>query len=345
MALRERASRATPIINWLSALVFAYLLILFGWAAIRGLFGDRWWWLFLLNSFAQYLFVPLPAALLIAMLARKRTLWAGLAAALLLWAYLYGQLFVPRPAPALARDDGLKVMTFNTLVTNSQPARVIAAIRASAADVVALQELSPWVAAMIERELTREYPYQALAPQRDDSGMGLISRYPLRPSKAQPPADWRRIPQVLELDLRGTPILLINIHAASPVFPDMEASVRERERQAQTIADFATAHPQPLIVLGDFNAGDLSTAYQIVAGTLVDSWREVGWGLGHTFPGEVGPGTSRPTVLGIPVPMWLVRIDYIFHSQHWRAVTAEIGPWDRSSDHRPVVAQLVLPDP
>jgi endonuclease/exonuclease/phosphatase (EEP) superfamily protein YafD len=175
--------------------------------------------------------------------------------------------------------------------------------------------------------------------------MGVISRYPLRPSDAQPLEGWHRPVQALELDLHGTPMLLMNIHAASPVFPGMELSVREREREASTIADFASAHPQPLIVLGDFNAGDLSTAYGIVTGTLVDTWREIGWGLGHTFPGADSPDACWSTMLGIPVPMWLVRIDYIFHSRQWRAVSAEIGPWDGSSDHRPVVAQLVLDEP
>jgi endonuclease/exonuclease/phosphatase (EEP) superfamily protein YafD len=42
------------------------------------------------------------------------------------------------------------------------------------------------------------------------------------------------------------------------------------------------------------------------------------------------------------LPMWLVRIDYIFYSPHWQALHAELGPWDTISDHRPVIAQFTL---
>ncbi|MBA3533901.1 MAG: endonuclease/exonuclease/phosphatase, partial [Ardenticatenales bacterium] len=74
----------------------------------------------------------------------------------------------------------------------------------------------------------------------------------------------------------------------------------------------------------------------------VDGWQEGGWGLGHTFPGADSPGSSRPKVAGLSVPKWLVRIDYIFHSSHWQTLSAEIGPWDQVSDHRPVMATLRL---
>ena len=42
------------------------------------------------------------------------------------------------------------------------------------------------------------------------------------------------------------------------------------------------------------------------------------------------------------VPRWLIRIDYVFHSRHWRAVSARNGRIDGKSDHRPVIATLVL---
>ncbi|MEA3341352.1 MAG: endonuclease/exonuclease/phosphatase family protein [Chloroflexota bacterium] len=72
---------------------------------------------------------------------------------------------------------------------------------------------------------------------------------------------------------------------------------------------------------------------------LVDSFREAGWGLGHTFPATGG------RVWNIPHPGRLVRIDHIFHSDDWQAEAAWVGEWDGASDHRPVIARLRLPRP
>jgi endonuclease/exonuclease/phosphatase (EEP) superfamily protein YafD len=46
--------------------------------------------------------------------------------------------------------------------------------------------------------------------------------------------------------------------------------------------------------------------------------------------------------LGIDVPKWLIRIDYVFCSYDWQAIDARIGPWDGKSDHRPVIAEVAL---
>jgi endonuclease/exonuclease/phosphatase (EEP) superfamily protein YafD len=40
--------------------------------------------------------------------------------------------------------------------------------------------------------------------------------------------------------------------------------------------------------------------------------------------------------------MWLVRIDYIFHSPHWKTLDARLAKFDGVSDHRGVVAVLAL---
>jgi endonuclease/exonuclease/phosphatase family metal-dependent hydrolase len=69
---------------------------------------------------------------------------------------------------------------------------------------------------------------------------------------------------------------------------------------------------------------------------------EAGWGVGHTFPGVLSSKSKRLNIAGVDVPTWLIRIDYVFHSSHFHAVEAHIGPWDGYSDHRPVIAKLVL---
>jgi vancomycin resistance protein VanJ len=336
--------------SWLTArfvtLARVYFTVLFTWAILHTLFGDRWWWLFLPNSFAVYLFLPLPAILVIALLVRRRETWLGFGVALALGAYLFGGLFLPKFYQAHASDPTLTVMTYNLLGFNGNREGIVAALRASNADVITLQEINPPVAESIRRDLAREYPYQALDPQFGVEGLGVISRYPLRPAgQILPGAEWVGTPQALDLDWNGTKVVLLHFHP----FPtnlngaaNMEWSVHMREQQVRVVADFVAAHPEPLIAPVDFNANDQSRAYAMVVPVLVDSWREAGWGLGHTFPGAASYGSSRPVIAGIPVPMWLTRIDYVFHSRHWRATSAWIGPWDGVSDHRPVVARLAL---
>jgi vancomycin resistance protein VanJ len=333
--------------EWAALLIAAahlYCVGVCGWAVLHLAFGDRWWWLFLLNSLAVYLFVPLPLLPALALLTRRCEVWVGFGVALALGVYLYGGLLLPKFPPGNSGPT-ISVMTYNVMGANEQTAQVMAASRASDADVIALQELNPPIAKAIRRDLAAEYPYQVLNPRAGVTGMGVISRYPLHPTDTVLPGIWVGTPQVLSLEFDDTTVTLINFHAISPAGPApaiFEYSVHEREQQARTLAALVAARPGPLIVSGDLNASDCNTAYAIVTGALFDPWRAAGWGLGHTFPGAASAGSSRPTIAGIPVPMWLVRIDYVFHSADWQPVGAQVGPWDGVSDHRPVVVKLAL---
>jgi endonuclease/exonuclease/phosphatase (EEP) superfamily protein YafD len=337
-----------------------YFIFLFGWAILHAIIGDRWSVLFLISSFAQYLFAPLPIIFAIALAGRRGEIWIGFAASITLVANLYGGLLTPKflANPSVAT---LTVMTYNMLYLSENQQSIITSIRTSTADVVAIQELTPLAADAIERELKAAYPYQVLDRQNGISGMGTISRYPLYDAGETVPGEWSNAPQILVLDWNGTPVTVMNLHAISPNFlpSKMAETIRERERQAQTIATIAKRNSTPFVALGDFNAGDQSTAYGIVTQELTDSWREAGWGLGHTFPGIIvdslpraihdglsvagweTPTPANPNT-GITVPLWLVRLDYIFHSHHWQAANVQIGQWDGMSDHRPVIAKLFL---
>lgn len=339
-----RTAPRSPAMRWFNVMVQLYCAGLFGWAGLHLFFGDRWGWLFLINSFAVYLFLPLLLLLPVALVARQRRLWPSLGLALALGLFFYGNVLLPRLPRLNAAGSTLTVMTFNVLGHNPHVDGLIAALRASEADLIALQELNPEQAAAIARDLRADYPYQILDAQPGVIGMGVISRYPLRSLDVELPGVWIGRPQALEVMFGATPVTLLNIHAIPPRFPlaRLEWTIRERERQAETIVAFAAAHPGPLLVLGDLNATERSVAYATVTRHLADAWQAADVGLGHTFPGVYGEGSSRPAVAGIPVPQWLVRIDYIFHSAEWETLSARIGPWDGGSDHRPVLAVLAL---
>lgn len=317
-------------------LTYLYLSGLLGWLALYLTLGDLSPLLFALNSLGVYLFLPLPVALAAGLLLRQwPAVGLGLAGALA-WAVLFGGLFLPELGAAPAGQP-LRVMTTNLLGFNTDTAAVLAALRASDADLIALQELSPLQAAAIRTALSAEYPFMVLDPRTGVSGSGVISRYPLTPTGETLPGEWIGTPHVLRVEVNGQAVTFIRVHALSGLRP-----VREREAAARALAEFAAQQAGPVIVAGDLNATPLSTAHRVLTQNLRDAWQAQGWGLGHTFPGALSPGSSRPVISGVPAPQWLIRIDYIFYSPGVAATAAFIGPWDRTSDHRPVIADLIL---
>jgi endonuclease/exonuclease/phosphatase (EEP) superfamily protein YafD len=323
---------------WGCVLYFAGLVC---WFLVQRFVGDSNAWLFVINAASVYFFAPLPLALAIAVWRRSLPLSGGSLVAVALFAWLWGGLFWPN---AHEKPEGsvLTVMTYNVLGFNTHPDGVIDALRKSDADIIGLSELNKPVAAAISRELRDEYPYQTLDPRDGVTGSGVISRLPfLRlPSPELADPGWISPPTVLQLSFDGEEILFVRVHSASGA-PHYEA----RERQARLLADYAAAQEQPVILAGDFNTTDRNDSYEILTAHLYDAWEKAGSGLGNTFPGaskQDTPGSSRPDVLGIDAPQWLIRIDYVFCTYDWEAVDARIGPWDGHSDHRPVIAEVAL---
>ena len=331
------------LLNSLLLLAWAYLALLFGWGAAQSLFGDGRGWLFLLNVAAVYLFIPAPIVLLLGACSRRWSICALALIACCWWGVLFGKLYLPRSVPP-AEGVAINVMTYNLLYTNQQITAIVAAIDASEADLVALYELHPLHSSAIQRSLTEEFPYQLLDPQGID-GAGVISRYPLKLTGETLPGTWIGEPRIYEMDVAGQTITIVCAHPyASHVEMPWKTAPRlaERDRSIDSIVKFARSHKGPLIVPLDLNTTPLNAAYKNMTSVLTDSWQAAGYGIGHTFPGAASPGSSRPRFAGILMPMWMIRIDYVFHSHHFITTEALLAPWDGYSDHRPVMARLVL---
>lgn len=342
-------SHSTPVL----LLAYGYLVGLVGWGVLHIWAGDRWWWLFLLNSLGGYLFVPLVAVALVALFTRHWPLCFPLLGALVIWGFLFGDVLMP---PLRPRPDGsspsLTLMTYNTMKGTACARQVTATIRDSAPDVIFLQELGQETAETIWSELADHYPYQVFDLHRR-SGMGVISRYPIRPVSTEGglPGAWLGQPQVLRLDLGPVPVTILNIHMISILGGQglsptaIEQATREREQQAEMLRGLAIDHPAPLIIAGDFNATHLNRSYAILASELQDAWREGGKGAGHTYPLITLPFPGQRSACGRSPPGGipsLFRIDYVFHSPHWQTLAAWVAPQNGASDHRPVVVRLSL---
>lgn len=99
-----------------------------------------------------------------------------------------------------------------------------------------------------------------------------------------------------------------------------------RARQTDSIAALLDRLPpgQAVIVCGDFNDTPISYTYQQVNSRLDNAFRQCGRGVGVTYSDKWFP----------------VRIDHLFHSTHWKALSAEVGRHMPGSDHYPLVTRL-----
>lgn len=337
------------ISRYLTAGIWVYFTLLLGWLVLYLTSGDRFAWLSLVNMLAVYLFLPLPLVIAANLFLRRVEIWAAVLLGLAVFAWFWGSLFLPGPNTAQAQPDGsetLTVMSYNVLGRQYNPSPTIDTIRAENADVVLLQELNYELAVSIQQHLSDFYPYQMLDPKSDVHGMGMLSKYPLRPTGIDLPLSWVGKPQVLELNWDGRWVTLVNFHM-SPTRLDKIDQISEdnhsRQAQAQVLVDLSR-QTGSMIAGGDANSTPLNDAYRILTTGFSDSWKEVGFGLGHTFPGSDHPEGSRPGIAGIYVPKWLARIDYVLYTPDWQAVSVRTARFDGLSDHRGVVAALKLSD-
>jgi len=330
--------------NWLgkfaSALTLSHTALAVGWAVAHRLVGDQFWLLALVNGFAVYLFAPLPLAALAAALTRHRITWAAVLVSALLFLSLFGAELTPPSsiAHAGATSPALTVMSYNVLYTNTDAAPIVASVTAAGADLIGFQELTPLLARQLEQEIGARYPYRTpLHPAACHAEVAVWSRYPLQVESVDEETLCRVRPVVVDFD--GQPVRVVDVHAWSYTTLDRESverGFRWRQEQMDWVLDSVNGEPEPLIVLGDLNSTPMHEVYHTLSTHLADSFREAGWGLGHTFPARGG------RTWGIPHPGQLVRIDHIFHSDDWRAEIAWVGEWDGAADHLPVVARLSL---
>lgn len=325
-------------------LVYGYPAGLILWLILNTFWPDQWWWQYLLSSFSVYLFLPTLLLPIVALFSRRRGIWLTFALLVSLWLALYGWAWWPNAPAGSPNAPTLTVMTYNCLASNRHPEDVIATIEKSQADVVVLQELSRTMATFIGQRLADTYPFRWL-DGAGVSGMGVISRYPLQPLEPITTGYWVGQPQYFTIAFGGQTITILNFHAISPggVNPTRLASnITAREQTAQVIRQLASQSPGPFLALGDLNASENSRTYRIIRTVLNDGWRAAGWGLGHTFPNS-RPTYNQQTLLpGLPIPAGLVRIDYVFYSTHWQAISAQLLDDGQRSDHRPVVVNLAL---
>jgi endonuclease/exonuclease/phosphatase (EEP) superfamily protein YafD len=336
-----------PIFLAVCDLAFA---LFFTWYAFLTFTHGRFALVSLLNMFAFELFLLLIPFALAGIFLRVRRLQIASLVALVLFAVTFGKFLVPKQKPVPSSPDVLKVMTYNMLVFTPDVSKVADVIRSENADIVFMQETSFAMADYLQKEMSDEYPYQIHDPSDIPLGMSVVSKYPFQVVDQPLKGHWVGTPILLAVDWNGRKIHALDFHFLPTgldvaVNLDLAGKVSaSRVTDAKSILRFLDKNRDiPTVVAGDANDVFLNDGYRtLVRGGLQDSWAEAGFGLGHTFPGNKSPGTSRVHIGDFYIPEWLVRIDYIFASSHWEVLSAHIAKTDGYSDHRGMVSFLRL---
>ncbi len=237
-------------------------------------------------------------------------------------------------------------MTYNIRSGNGNLAGTADAIRASAPDLVALQEVDVhWAdrSSFVDQATTlgqqlgmqvrfaRIYQLAGAQPQDPprEFGVALLSKYPVidwsnhiitRLSTQEPNPEPAPLPGFLEakIDVAGTPVRVFNTHL------DYRSDPKVRQQQVTEMLGYIGAESMPTLLFGDLNAPPDAPEIQPLLARLQDAW-----------PASAGPGLTDPA----DEPK--KRIDYVLVSKQFR-VRSESVPVTLASDHRPVVVDLLL---
>lgn len=237
-------------------------------------------------------------------------------------------------------------MTYNIQSGHGNLEATAAAIRASRADVVALQEVDVhWAersefadqATILGGRLGMNvlfapiYRLPAGAPGQPvrEFGVALLSRFPVvawrndtltRLSTQVPNPVPAPAPGLLDatLDVHGIRVRALNTHL------DYRADPRVRRMQVAEMLAYIGAPDVPMIVFGDLNATPNAPELAPLLARLHDAWSPA-YGGGFTYPAD---SASK-------------RIDYVLVSSQFVVHDATV-PDTQASDHRPLIVDLSL---
>jgi endonuclease/exonuclease/phosphatase (EEP) superfamily protein YafD len=315
-------------------LSWLYVTLIALWLVLRALFFDQIWWLALVNSFAIYLFMPLPPLLLAALWRRRLAPILGLAIPAAAFGALFGALLLPRPSTPPADRPTITAMSFNVLTSNKDTGALVEAIRAAQPDILGMQELTAGKRDALKAAFGQQLSYHTLDWPRSDGNVGLMTRFPIE--AAQPislPTGQPALHAILRVGERKLHVLVAHLSPNhlfnDPTIDLATATTNAYARRATEIARLTEemrSLDAPAILLCDCNLTDTSQAHATLQAFLTDSFGEAGWGL-------------RLTNYASSISFLGQRIDYVWHSAGLLALTAEVGRAG-GSDHLPVVAQL-----
>jgi endonuclease/exonuclease/phosphatase (EEP) superfamily protein YafD len=175
------------------------------------------------------------------------------------------------------------------------------------------------------------------------TGLAVYSKFPITTQFNDP--NINQPFQSVLLNVNGSRVHVINAHLARTGMlyflitgnaEKMRIGATARRDQIFQIKNVIGQAGFPAIVACDCNMTELTAAYQYMTSDLLDSYRQQGWGLGHTF--LIPRGFEFPSNANLPFQ----RIDYFFNSPEIGITWITLLYGETGSDHRPLLAQFEI---
>ncbi|WP_432102080.1 endonuclease/exonuclease/phosphatase family protein [Streptomyces sp. bgisy091] len=318
---------------WRRGLLLAALALLIGLLmTFHGEVPDHGGLGSLVETFLPWCGLPVPVLCAAALWRRSASAVAALVLPVVAWLSLFGGLLVPKSV----EGADLTVVSHNVGAQNTDPAGTARALSTSGADLLALEELEPRVAATYEKALAARFPHHVVV-----GTVGLWSRLPLSDTRAVDvlrgdvgPLALTRAPEDVPVEparaLRATvateqgPLAVYVAHLGSVrLMPRGGFWTDSRDAGAAKLTKAVAAERvDRALVLGDMNGTLDDRVFEGLGEQLRSAQEEAGDGFGFSWP------ASFP----------MARIDQILV----RGVEVR-GAWTlprTGSDHLPVAAGI-----
>ncbi|MDR2843626.1 MAG: endonuclease/exonuclease/phosphatase family protein [Candidatus Symbiothrix sp.] len=251
--------------------------------------------------------------------------------------------------------DCIKLLTYNVMHFSYKPKSkgqsILQYIKEQDPDIVCFQEFGGLKEADVRKAL-KATPYSRFIYPH----LAVFSKYPILSAKSlYIPSEYNGS-MMVELDVNGRKLSLINNHLESnkissdereeyydltkeldthklesfthSMFKRLSPAYSQRAQQINLLSELIHQDTNPYLVMcGDFNDTPISYSHRVINQDLVDAFVESGKGMGISFNQH----------------RFFFRIDYIFHSKNMKAYNCTVGKL-KTSDHYPVWTYLQLKD-
>lgn len=306
-----------------------FLLSLLLLASLLGL-GEMWFWFCDLWANFRMQFLLAAVVLLAVFIGLRQWREAAVALCLLvLNGWFVADIMLQSRAIEVAgpAESHFRLIQFNINRHNRQIESLAATLKASGADIIVLQELTPEANQLLEVALRQSYPYRLLQPLPHAFGMGLFSRWPLEALQRWSPVGIDAASFRVQMVVPGMGQLTL---AAIHPYPPMNgAMAHQRNDEIMQAASWLAGQAGPRILIGDMNLTPYSVWFRkLMASSGLKPVRSL-----IPFAHATWPDSYLLLPLKIPIDHILISDDLAF--TRWQA------GFGHGSDHAMVVSDII----